>query len=558
MIRSRRLLRRLLALPGAAALTLAACSSSDGGTTAPDASATIATMATAGGSGTEATPVTAATAATAVSSSGSAELAAVARTVLAENHAYHDPAEDLSWDETDESTITLQGSSATTDADGVRIDGTTVTITSAGTYRISGTLTDGQVVVAVEGDGVVRLVLDGVDLTSSTTAALAVEGAERVVVVLAEGTTNVLTDGATRAAAGGEDEAGAALTSRADLLIAGTGTLEVHGRYADGISGADDVVISGATVLADALDDAIRGKDALVLIDAAVTVRAGGDGLKADDLEDQTRGYVAVLGGTVSVTAAADGVDAATDLVLAGTDLSISAGDDGLHAEAVLAVADGTVDITDSYEGIEAAAITIAAGSLTVRSTDDGINAVGTGATLAIDGGTVRVDAGGDGVDVNGSITMTGGTLLVQGPTAQMNAAIDYDGSFDISGGLVVATGSSGMAMAPSSSSAQRSLLATFATQAAGTVVHVVAADGTPIVTFAPSKAYQALTVSSPDLADGVTYQVVTGGTASGEADFGLFASDAHGGGTVLATTTTADAVSRTGGPGARGAFPAG
>ena len=75
---------------------------------------------------------------------------------------------------------------------------------------------------------------------------------------------------------------------------------------------------------------------------------------------------------------------------------------------------------------------------------------------------------------------------------------VEPAGSFDISGGLVVATGSSGMAMAPSTSSAQRSLLATFATQAAGTVVHVVAADGTPIVTFAPSKAYQALTVSSP------------------------------------------------------------
>lgn len=259
---------------------------------------------------------------------------------------------------------------------------------------------------------------------------------------------------------------------------------------------------------------------------------------------------VVLAGATITLTATDDGVHSNDTVLVDSGTLTVDAGDDVLHADARLAIEDATVDITASFEGLEANTLDIAGGSVTVRSSDDGINASGADPTLRISGGTTRIDAGGDGVDVNGSITMTGGTLLVDGPKANMNGALDYDGTFDISGGVVVATGSSGMAMAPGSSSAQRSLLGTFGTQQAGTLVHVVAADGTPIVTFAPSKAYQSLAVSTPAVADGLTYQVVLGGTAAGSADFGLYAAADHSGGSVALTTTTAEAVSRTMGPG--------
>jgi len=65
------------------------------------------------------------------------------------------------------------------------------------------------------------------------------------------------------------------------------------------------------------------------------------------------------------------------------------------------------------------------------------------------------VDAGGDGIDINGSVVMAGGYLIVHGPIYNMNGAVDYDGSFTISGGLLVAAGSAGMAQAPGGNSSQ-------------------------------------------------------------------------------------------------------
>lgn len=583
MFRTPRLLRSVLVVPGVAALALAACSPSDSADTTVELAASTQQTSSAEAAATattaaRSTSVTASTATTASTGSRTVALSDVAAAVLAEHATYHDVDADLVWAPEDEVAVTLQGGTATADGAGVQVNGSTVTITQAGTYRIDGSLT-GQLVVAADGEGVVRLVLDGATIASATGAAIDVQAAERVVVVAEAGTTSVLTDAPGRTpVTDASDERSAALFSMADLAIAGTGTLEVHGTYRDGIGGKDDVIVSGASVVVEAVDDGVRGKDALVLLGATVRVDAGGDALKSDDEEDPTRGYVLVNGGTIDLTAGADGIDAITDVVLAGatitltaTDdgvhsndtvladsgtLTVDAGDDALHADARLAIEDATVDITASFEGLEANTLDIAGGSVTVRSSDDGINASGADPTLRISGGTTRIDAGGDGVDVNGSITMTGGTLLVDGPKANMNGALDYDGTFDISGGVVVATGSSGMAMAPGSSSAQRSLLGTFGTQQAGTLVHVVAADGTPIVTFAPSKAYQSLAVSTPAVADGLTYQVVLGGTAAGSADFGLYAAADHSGGSVALTTTTAEAVSRTmgpgGGPGAR------
>ena len=117
----------------------------------------------------------------------------------AEPHASGADDEDLTWDESEEVAISLEGDSAQADGDGVTVDGSTVTITQAGTYRVTGELTDGQVVVASSGDGVVRLVLDGASITTSTTSALVVDDAASAVVVLADGSTNHL--GATGAAA---------------------------------------------------------------------------------------------------------------------------------------------------------------------------------------------------------------------------------------------------------------------------------------------------------------------------------------------------------------------
>ena len=94
--------------------------------------------------------------------------------------------------------ITLNGTSATSSSTtGVSISGSTVTITAAGTYQLSGTLSNGQIVVNTADSGVVAVVLSGASIASSTGAAVSVTSADTVTVTLAAGTTNNLSDDST-------------------------------------------------------------------------------------------------------------------------------------------------------------------------------------------------------------------------------------------------------------------------------------------------------------------------------------------------------------------------
>ena len=179
---------------------------------------------------------------------------------------------------------------------------------------------------------------------------------------------------------------------------------------------------------------------------------------------------------------------------------------------------------------------------------------------LYVNGGYIAVDARGDGIDINGPIDMTGGVVLVNGPTENMNGALDYGGAFNITGGFLVAAGSAGMAQAPSTSSTQYSLAHTFSNvQAAGTLVHIATKDGKEVVTFAPTKPYQSIVVSSPDLVNGGTYVVYSGGRSIGTDNDSLVTGGDYAPGTQVASYTLTSVVTgATGGMGRgmRGAWP--
>jgi hypothetical protein len=136
---------------------------------------------------------------------------------------------------------------------------------------------------------------------------------------------------------------------------------------------------------------------------------------------------------------------------------------------------------------------------------------------LYVNGGYIAIDANGDALDCNGRIFMTAGVVILNGPTNDGNGAIDYMGEFTVSGGFLVAAGSSGMAEAPSETSSQYSIMVNLdQAQEAGTLVHVVSEGGDEILTMAPSKQYQSVVVSSPVIEQGVTYRVYLGGSSSG------------------------------------------
>ena len=220
--------------------------------------------------------------ATTIGTTVSVSAAQTAQQVLADNKEVH-TADATSYDAgTEATTITLTGSSATVSGDGsknVTVDGSTVTITAAGTYVLSGSLTDGQVIIKAP-DAHVILVLDGVDIASSSGAAIAATDADEVTVITADGSENTLSDTDSYA---DDADVNAALYSAADLTLAGTGTLTVKGNGNDGIASTDGLLITSGTITVQAKDDGIRGKDYVVITDGTVTITSGGDGIKADN-----------------------------------------------------------------------------------------------------------------------------------------------------------------------------------------------------------------------------------------------------------------------------------
>lgn len=511
---------------------------------------------------------------------------------------YTDEDKDTRYDET---AVTVELSDNISETEGVAVDGQDVTITKAGTYVLSGELTDGQVIVDVDKEDKVHLVLNGVTITNSKGSAIMVVQADKVITTLEADTTNTLTDGTDyQLAADDEIDPDAAFFSKEDLVINGEGELIVNGNYNNGIRSKDDLVLISGTYTVTAKNNAIKGKDSVQILDGVYTLTTEeGDAIQSNNSDDEEKGFVAIDGGVFTITAGRDGIQAETTANLQAADITIQTGaesisseesykgikadvavliqsgtynidtvddslhsdgditieggeflinteDDGVHADNNLTINGGKLTVSNSYEGLEAAVITINDGDIQITASDDGLNASGDSGTteesetsdnqsfggrggpdgmaqadeskmIVINGGTLTVDAEGDGLDSNGNIQMTGGIVTVNGTTSNGDGAIDYDGIFEMSGGILIAAGSSGMAMNVSNSSSQPSFGIYFTeAQEAETIISLLNSDGNAIVTYQPSKTFQHLVISSPELEVGETYTLIKGIEANG------------------------------------------
>ncbi|RRJ62668.1 carbohydrate-binding domain-containing protein [Paenibacillus oralis] len=225
----------------------------------------------------------------------------------------------VDWSADSATTITLNGANATVDGAGAEAEDGTVTITAAGTYVLSGELSEGQIVVDAQDEGDVHLVLNGVDIHDSDSAPIYVKAAGKAIVTLAAGTENTVSDGETYVFPdASDDEPNAAVFSKADLTINGEGKLAVNANYMHGINSKDDLKIMSGTLVVNAADDGIRGKDMVAVQDGNITVTAGGDGIKSNNDTDEAKGFVAIAGGTFDIQAGNDGIQAETSLVVDG------------------------------------------------------------------------------------------------------------------------------------------------------------------------------------------------------------------------------------------------
>ena len=488
--------------------------------------------------------------------------------------------EDLTWDSSGEKTIDLANPTAT---DGVSVENGTITITSGGTYRLSGEYS-GQVKIEAAKTDTVRLVLDNAKITNSTGAAINVVSAAEAIIYTAAGTTNTVADEANYTATG-DDDPDAAIYSTANLTLTGEGSLSVEGAYEEGIHTTGGLVIASGTLEVNAANTGIKGKDYVDITGGIVNVTAAQDGIKSTNTDDESMGFTRLSAGSVTV----------------------SAGDDGLKAPHALEISGGTLNIEKSNEGIEAQYINILDGDVTVNSTDDGINAslkdsssdtssdttsgtattgqqtqqnqngqvqqapAGGGAApggsqgstgqnqnmpqpptdgtmpgggggtfevvdaaINISGGTVTVNAEGDGIDSNGTATFSGGTVTVNGPVAGGNNALDSNGDLLLNGGTVTAGSTADMFEAPSSASTSGYLKITDSSALTqGSTVQVTDSSGTVVANYKiTTSGVQLVLVSNKNIVKGQSYTVsVTSGSvdaasaiaASGASELGSF-----------------------------------
>lgn len=297
--------------------------------------------------------------------------------------------------------------------------GEDVSITKEGVYVLSGDVTDVTVAVEVDSSEKVQLVLDGVTITNEDSPAIYVKSADKVFVTTTQDSLNTLSVTGDFTA-DGDTNTDAVIFSKDDLVLNGLGTLIINSSN-NGISGKDDLKITGGTYYVTSTADAIEANDSILIADGSIAISSSKDGLHAENDEDDTQGYVFICGGSVSIDAASDGIQATT----------------------YLQVDDGTLDITAS-EGLEATYVQVNGGTINVGASDDGINAttksysVGT-PTIEITGGDVTITMGAgdtDALDANGNLYISGGTVSI---SAQ--SAFDFDGVGELTGGTVYVNG---------------------------------------------------------------------------------------------------------------------
>lgn len=384
---------------------------------------------------------------------------------ISENINYDEEDYVTNWEEENPIYITLEGNEISYDESAaVMISGSTVTIRSGGVYVIKGNLDDGQIVVDAPDTGRVQLILNGVDINNSNSSAIFIKEAEDTVITVAEGTENHVSDGKTYTEDDGSGEPNAAIFSKDDLTINGTGVLEVDGNYDNGIGSKDDLRIMGGTIKVTAVDDAILGRDLVAIKNGTFDINAGGDGIKSTNTNEE-KGIIAIENGTFSITSGTDGIQAESSLYIAeGTFHLTSGGGSPETIEVKQEMMGGqpwgdsaaeeteTADIP-STKGLKAnMEIAIGGGKFEIDTLDDAIHS---DANITIMNGDISILTGDDGVHAedelfiaNGSIHVNKSYEGIEGKTVTINdgdiSVVTADDGINVSDGSSASMGPGG------------------------------------------------------------------------------------------------------------------
>lgn len=279
------------------------------------------------------------------------------------------------------------------------------------------------------------------------------EQTDKAFITLADGSMNEIVS---NSFPGNEDtNIDGAIFSREDLTLNGSGTLKFTSSAHDIVS-RDDFVLTGGVYQIESEKQGLSGKESVRIVDGTFTITSGTDAIHSEDTDEDTKGFVYIAGGVLTLNAAG------------GNDQS-SMGRPGENT---------FQEDSDAY--------------------------------INILGGMIEIDAKGDGIDSNGDLSVSGGVIYVSGSGDDGNGALDYDGTAIITGGTVVAAGMSGMAQNFGSDSTQGTMLINLDTDQSGEVA-LKDTDGTVLVSYTPIRDFNSVVISCAELKEGAAYTLTTG-----------------------------------------------
>lgn len=379
-------------------------------------------------------------------------------------------------------------------------------IDRSGTYILSGDIENGSIVVdAGDENGVVKLVLNDLNVKCDDGPAIYIKSADDIVIETAKDSENSLISGKNFRVFEEDQNVDATIYSKGDLSFYGEGILYVESNYRDAIVSKDDLTIRSGEIQVKSAYNGILGKDSVYIVDGKISIEAKQDGIKSNNSENIKKGFVYIENG----------------------DIEIDTSDDGIHATSALIIDDGKINITNSYEGLEGGKVIINGGDIDIVALDDGINVAGgddesaflrPGAQgfanfdkylLIINGGEIYVNAAGDGLDSNGLIYINGGEIAVDGPISSADGALDSEGGIFFNGGSVVAVGASGMAEAFAEGSLGYGVDIYFdSTLAKKTKISIKDSNGNELISHVSAKTFNNAVIGVDGLALDDTYYI--------------------------------------------------
>lgn len=342
-----------------------------------------------------------------------------------------------------------------------------LSITDGGAYHLEGSLSDGKLYINSSNETKkVKLILAGVSISCSTDAPLYVENSlDETVLILKRDTQNTFTDTARTVDESETDYATAAIYSKDDLQIEGSGNLTVNGKFNKGIFSKNDIDIRGGHIEINSVDDGIRGKESIEIEAGEITISCGGDGIRTSEESEADKGDIDIHGGVISITSALDAIQATGNLTVSGGSITaVSAGGatenaasqhyrdyngreksfgfmsgkhpdssmleqatvnepstKGIKAAGSINLNGGVISLNCLDDSIHAPVVTVNGGNITLSSNDDGIHA---DEALTVNNGNINILTSNEGIEGR-TVSINGGEIILNARDDGINAASD-------------------------------------------------------------------------------------------------------------------------------------